>query len=123
MEEGSTHPVPTGVAGSFGSDLSPARLGEQLVSAVRAGAKRTAEAANGRDPAARLSPREVQVLAHLAAGSGQDDIAAALSVSSQTVRTHIQNAMVKLGAHSRREAVARARATGWLDGRPAGGAR
>jgi DNA-binding CsgD family transcriptional regulator len=61
-----------------------------------------------------LSPREVQVLGAMAAGATQQAIADALCVSTETVRTHLQNAMAKLGAHSRREAVAIASDRGWL---------
>ena len=38
------------------------------------------------------------------------EIASALSVSTSTVKTHMRNVYAKLGAHSRAEAVARARA-------------
>lgn len=54
----------------------------------------------------RLSKREHEVLSHLAAGDGNDEIAAALFLSQATVRTHVQNILTKLGAHSRLEAVA-----------------
>jgi DNA-binding CsgD family transcriptional regulator len=69
---------------------------------------------------ARLSPRETEVVGLLAQGAAQDAIAAALSLSSQTVRTHIQNAMAKLGAHSRQEAIDQARAQGLLGAADAG---
>jgi DNA-binding NarL/FixJ family response regulator len=52
-----------------------------------------------------LTPRELEILALLARGKSSPDIAAALSISPATVRTHIGNAMVKLGVHSRLEAV------------------
>jgi two-component system nitrate/nitrite response regulator NarL len=52
----------------------------------------------------RLTPRERQVLALLACGEGNDGIAATLVISPQTARTHIQNVIRKLGAHSRLEA-------------------
>jgi len=73
-----------------------------------------------RDPGApQLSPREVQILGEIASGATQEAIASRLSLSAQTVRTHVQNAMVKLGAHSRREAVSLARERGWLSRDPA----
>jgi DNA-binding NarL/FixJ family response regulator len=54
----------------------------------------------------RLTPREQEVLAHLAHGKSGDDIAQTLHIAPLTVRTHVRNLMSKLGAHSRLEAVA-----------------
>ena len=54
----------------------------------------------------RLTPREQEVLAHLAHGKSGDDIAETLHIAPLTVRTHVRNLMSKLGAHSRLEAVA-----------------
>lgn len=48
-----------------------------------------------------LSPREAEMLALLADGLSGEEIAARLVLSPATVRTHVQNAMVKLGAHTR----------------------
>lgn len=55
---------------------------------------------------ARLTRREREVLALLAAGSDNDGIGQALVISPQTARTHIQNVLYKLGVHSRLEAAA-----------------
>ncbi len=55
-----------------------------------------------------LTPRERQVLDLLGQGESKEAIARALSVSTNTVRNHIQNILSKLGAHSRLEAVATA---------------
>ena len=55
---------------------------------------------------ASLTPREREVLACLADGSGRRDVAARLNLSANTVRTHLQNLMAKLGVHSTLEAVA-----------------
>jgi DNA-binding NarL/FixJ family response regulator len=53
-----------------------------------------------------LTPREREVLFHLADGAGRQDVAERLHVSANTVRTHLQNLMAKLGVHSTLEAVA-----------------
>jgi DNA-binding NarL/FixJ family response regulator len=53
-----------------------------------------------------LSPREVEVLTLLAEGLGTAGIAERLFISRQTVATHVQRILAKLGAHSRAEAVA-----------------
>jgi DNA-binding NarL/FixJ family response regulator len=55
-----------------------------------------------------LSAREIEVLAHLSEGESNDEIGAALSISPETVRTHIRKAMVKLEADTRTQAVAKA---------------
>lgn len=58
---------------------------------------------------AALTPREREVLFHLASGQGRRDVAEQLHLSANTVRTHLQNLMAKLGVHSSLEAVAWAR--------------
>lgn len=55
---------------------------------------------------AALTPREREVLMCLAEGTGRRDMAAHLRMSPNTVRTHLQNLMSKLGVHSALEAVA-----------------
>ena len=51
-----------------------------------------------------LSPREVEVLGYLLAGSRDSEIAAAMRLSLPTVRTHVRNLLRKLGVHSRVDA-------------------
>jgi DNA-binding NarL/FixJ family response regulator len=58
---------------------------------------------------AMLTPREREVLDCLADGAGRSEVAARLHLSANTVRTHLQNLMAKLGVHSTLEAVAVAR--------------
>ena len=61
---------------------------------------RGATAATGRDV---LTPREADVLGQLQLGRSNGEIAAALSVSVETVRTHARSVFRKLGVRSRRE--------------------
>jgi PAS domain S-box-containing protein len=61
-----------------------------------------------------LTPRQHQVLQLLAAGSSTEQIAAALTISRETVRNHVRHILRALGAHSRLEAVATARRAGLL---------
>jgi DNA-binding NarL/FixJ family response regulator len=55
---------------------------------------------------AALTPRERDVLTCLAEGAGRREVAERLHLSANTVRTHLQNLMAKLGVHSTLEAVA-----------------
>jgi DNA-binding NarL/FixJ family response regulator len=55
-----------------------------------------------------LSKREREILRMLADGLRNEDVALRLSISPHTVRTHVKNAMDKLEADTRTEAVASA---------------
>ncbi len=55
-----------------------------------------------------LTPRERSVIRLLADGQGSDAIGSALSISPDTVRTHVRHAMRKLGVETRTQAVAEA---------------
>jgi LuxR family maltose regulon positive regulatory protein len=70
-----------------------------------------AEPAQLREP---LSNSETRVLHYLPTNLSAPEIAGQLSVSVNTVRTHMRHVYAKLGAHSRAEAVGRARALGLL---------
>ena len=61
-----------------------------------------------------LSERELQVLRLLDGQLSGPDIARALFISPNTLRTHTKHVFTKLGVTSRREAVARARERGLL---------
>ena len=61
-----------------------------------------------------LSEAELRVLRYLPSNLKANEIAAELFVSSNTVRTHLRHIYGKLGAHSRSEAVTRARELGLL---------
>jgi DNA-binding CsgD family transcriptional regulator len=46
------------------------------------------------------------MITYVALGYESDQIAKKLYISPQTVRTHLRNAMIKLGAHTRAQLVA-----------------
>ena len=63
-----------------------------------------------RPPLEPLTKSEIRVLRYLPTHLTAPEIATELSVSTTTVKTHLRNVYAKLGAHSRAEAVASARA-------------
>ncbi|MDQ1015239.1 helix-turn-helix transcriptional regulator [Streptomyces afghaniensis] len=62
----------------------------------------------------RLTPREVDVLACVAAGATNAVAAERLGVTPETVKGYLRSAMRKLRARTRGEAVVAARRAGWL---------
>jgi DNA-binding NarL/FixJ family response regulator len=81
----------------------------ELLARVRRSLRRSRPLAangNGHSAAINLSPREQEILALLAEGRTQGQIATELVISSKTVATHIQHILSKLGVHTRAQAVA-----------------
>ena len=85
--------------------LAPS-IAAKLVSRVRA------DAASVAPPA--LSPREREVLALVAAGRSNPEIARDLYIGEATVKTHLLHAFEKLGVNDRTRAVTRAMELGLL---------
>jgi PAS domain S-box-containing protein len=63
-----------------------------------------------------LTPREREVVRRVALGRSTPQIAVDLSLSPATVRSHVRNAMVKVGAHTRAQLVALVLGEGMADG-------
>ncbi|HWJ43440.1 MAG TPA: response regulator transcription factor [Solirubrobacterales bacterium] len=68
----------------------------------------SSQAAEDAAPARALSGREAEILALLARGLTGEEIAQRLVLSPETIRTHVRNAMGKLEARTRTEAVVKA---------------
>jgi DNA-binding NarL/FixJ family response regulator len=79
--------------------LAPDLFGQVLTSLM-------APAATEPNPLATLTGRETEVLQCMVDGLSRAEIAARLGMSANTVRTHTQNLIAKLGAHSALESVA-----------------
>ena len=62
----------------------------------------------------QLSEREREVMTLVASGLQSSDIAGRLFLSPETVKSHVHNALGKLGAHTRAHAVAIALVTGQI---------
>lgn len=111
--------VEAGAAGYLLKDSEPHVIAEAIREASQGkivlSPELTRRAVAGmRQPRSRLTRRETEVLAHLAVGESNRDIARALFVTEATVKTHLVNIFAKLGADSRTEAVALARDQGLI---------
>ncbi len=60
-------------------------------------------------PSIRLTPRELDVIAHAALGATNLEIGRSLSLTESTVKSYLKSAMAKLGAPTRHAAVVSAR--------------
>ena len=101
-----------GAAGYLLKDAEADEVGRALRAAVRgevhldpaAARQLTAAMRAPATPAPSLTPREREVLALVADGRSNREIAAALSVSERTARTHVSNILAKLDLSSRTQA-------------------
>ena len=105
--------------------LAERRAGQGITKATLVGeiagllseVKRSAPTSRGPAwPGERLTDSETRVLRYLPTHLRAAEIAAELHLSANTVKTHLRHLYRKLGAHSRQEAVQRARAGGLLTG-------
>jgi DNA-binding NarL/FixJ family response regulator len=97
------------VVAEGGSMLSPAVTRTVINHFHRPDTARNRAAA---DRVGRLSPRERQVLAGLAEGASNADIADALSMQESTVKAHVSRILQSLGASNRVQAALLARDAG-----------
>jgi PAS domain S-box-containing protein len=68
----------------------------------------------------RLTPRQREILGLIASGLSTSQVAADLTISTQTVRNHLRNVLRELHAHSRIEAITVAQRLGLLAAPPLG---
>ncbi len=87
--------------------LSPA-----LVSTVMGGYQQLAQEQAKRD--AGLTPEELEVLAAIAEGASNKDVAERFFWSEATAKRRVQETMGKLGVSSRAQAIAEAARRGWI---------
>ena len=92
-----------------GDSVFPPHMLGEILRELRGDARRAREQD---DCLGMLSRREREVLLAMMDGKRGGQIAAELSISADTVRTHIRNIFAKLDVHSRLEAVRAARAAG-----------
>ncbi|MEU8268768.1 response regulator transcription factor [Sphaerisporangium sp. NPDC049002] len=104
----------SGASGFLYKDVDPAALvqairsvhgGQVLLAPEAAEAMLTgAEEPAGHAPIAVLTEREREVLALIASGRSNREIARALVVAEKTVKTHVSNVLMKLGVQDRTQA-------------------
>jgi DNA-binding NarL/FixJ family response regulator len=100
---GASGPAASGPAPAGPAASGPAASGPPpAASRARASLPRPAALAPG---VASLTERERQIVALVAAGLSNDEIAAHLVVSPLTAKTHVSRAMIKLGARDRAQLV------------------
>ena len=89
----------------------------ELVAAIRAAASGAPTFSCSIDfsRAARLSRRERDVVQLVADGRSNDEIGAALGITTKTVEGHLRRLFERLGAQSRTELATRAVREGWLE--------
>ena len=109
-------------AGGFRGYLVKGSRVHRIVEALRASPARarwpSAPSWPERDGSA-LTARELEVLRLLTTGTRSEEIASRLGVRPGTVRSHVRNILVKLGARNRLEAVTTAAQRGLVPKRPA----
>jgi len=101
-----------GAAGYVRKDAEP----ETLLAAVRAVARGktyidpsvSGQILRAAAPSEDLTPREIEVLRQLALGRSNKEIADALSIGDETVKTHVGNVFSKLQVENRAQAIVQA---------------
>jgi DNA-binding NarL/FixJ family response regulator len=87
----------------------------ELVEAIRCAAAGGLAFGCGSDAAAALSRREREVVRLVADGRSNDEIGAALGITTKTVEGHLRRLFGRLGVQSRTELATRAVREGWLE--------
>lgn len=88
------------------STISPEMTGKLVnaFQALRTDTEAAAPAAVDADPIHSLSPREHEILGHIARGASNKEIARALDIAETTVKIHVQHILRKLKLSSRVQA-------------------
>jgi DNA-binding NarL/FixJ family response regulator len=109
----------TSGGGTSGGGTSAPPAGAPPADGLRAGGPRAGGLRAGAPGVASLTEREREIVALVAAGLSNDEIAADLVVSPLTAKTHVSRAMIKLGARDRAQLVVLAYENGLAEpGRP-----
>jgi DNA-binding NarL/FixJ family response regulator len=83
----------------------PLHTSAEVEASLRRLRRRRAHDGNLAQRIERLTPRELEILQHMADGETPETIARDLGMSKHTLRTHTQNVLTKLGVHSKLDAI------------------
>jgi DNA-binding NarL/FixJ family response regulator len=129
------HAVRAGAAAYFPKDITPRRLVEAIRQVSRGNYVIDDEVLNKPEVAtwllqqfdkvayvdgmpnemfAPLSPREMEILQHIARGQSNKEVAYALGISRQTVKNHMTSILRKLAVNDRTQAALYAVRRGWI---------
>jgi DNA-binding NarL/FixJ family response regulator len=112
--EQSRHALAVGAVAYFPKDVEP----KQLIEAIReAGRGQPAPGTGISRPGTvliALSPREMEILRHIATGENNKEIAVQLGISRQTVKNHMTSIFKKLSVKDRTQAAHYAIKRGWV---------
>jgi two-component system, NarL family, nitrate/nitrite response regulator NarL len=92
----------------------PQAMGQTLARLLGIDAGPRNDGGHGAPAKAQLSPRQADVLALMARGDNDKDIARSLNISHHTVRGHVSDILALLGARNRTHAVLLAAGRGWI---------
>ncbi len=99
--------------GAFGGELKAGRFVTDLLTRLRERSSTTRKSTPSR-PRDELTDRERSIVAFIAAGRSNKEIARELGVAPETIKTHVKRIFHKLSAESRAQAVVRAQSFGLL---------
>jgi LuxR family maltose regulon positive regulatory protein len=100
-------------AGAFDADLAARSLVDRLLAQLRERLATCKPSAQARPPD-ELTARERSIIEFIARGRSNKEIARALGVTPETIKTHLKRIFQKLSAESRAQAVVRAQSLGML---------
>lgn len=116
--------IPLGVSGFLSAEdavsdllhaLQQVSRGRIVLPAAGAAARHAGRDATDTEQDLSLTPRELDVLAQVAAGREDQEAARLLFISPLTLRTHVRNILRKMGVRSRMAAVLKAAEFGLID--------